>query len=411
MTYQETLDYLFSQLPMYQRVGEAAYKADLKNTHALMDHLDHPHKRFKTIHVAGTNGKGSVSHMLASILKEAGYKTGLYTSPHLVDFRERIRVNGQVISEKAVVDFVTEHKQTFESIDLSFFEWTVGLAFQQFADQEVDIAIIEVGMGGRLDSTNVITPQLSIITNIGWDHTQFLGDTLEKIAGEKAGIIKEEVPVLIGKTQTETAPVFIERAKALRTPVVFADKQKMVPVLESDLRGKYQAENFQTVLVACAWLGGLGWKITPAAAKAGLGNVKRNSGLRGRWEVLQENPRVICDVGHNREGITHITEQLEKTPHKTLHLVLGFVSDKDVKDILSLFPSTATFYLCQASIPRAMDVEELAALATELDLNSKSFPDVTTAYQAALENAQKEDLVFVGGSTFVVADLLRELDS
>ncbi len=410
MTYPETLEYLFQQLPMYQRVGKAAYKADLDNTWALMERLNSPHKKFKTIHVAGTNGKGSVSHMLASIFKEAGYKTGLYTSPHLVDFRERIRMNGKMIPEQVVVDFVADYKEAFEELQLSFFEWTVGLAFQSFAQESVDIAIVEVGMGGRLDSTNVITPQLSIITNIGWDHMQFLGDTLAKIAGEKAGIIKENTPVVIGKSQPETVEVFLERAKALRAPIVFADKQPMVPMLESDLRGKYQAENFQTVIVACSWLSGMGWSLTPAAVKAGLGSVKRNSGLRGRWEVLQRNPLVICDVGHNKEGVLHITEQLEKTPHEKLHLVLGFVNDKNVKEVLDLFPKKATYYLCQASIPRALEVSELSAMAKDFGLEHQSYPNVSEAYQAAFNAAQSGDLVFVGGSTFVVGDFLKHPD-
>ena len=410
MTYPECLEYLYQQLPMYQRVGKAAYKADLGTTHALMDVLEHPYRGFKSVHIAGTNGKGSVSHMLASIFQEAGYKTGLYTSPHLVDFRERIRINGLMIPEEDVVDFVEHYQADFEQLGLSFFEWTVGLAFAHFKKQQVDIAIVEVGMGGRLDSTNVITPELSVITNIGMDHQQFLGNTLAKIAGEKGGIIKPGVPVVVGRRQDETVPVFEALADEHDNVLHFADDLETSP-LASGLRGNYQAENTHTVQIAAWLLDKRGWMLSDTAIEKGLAKVISNTGLRGRWETLQEHPKVICDVGHNQDGVQQIVAQLAKEQAPHLHLVLGFVSDKDVADVLALFPagSKVSYYLCQASIPRAMPVEQLALLADQLQLNYSAHTTVKDAYDAALHASSREDVVFVGGSTFVVADLLFEL--
>ena len=406
MTYPETLDYLFSQLPMYQRVGQATYKADLNNTIALMKLLGNPESKFKSIHVAGTNGKGSTSHLLASVFQEAGYKTGLYTSPHLLDFRERIRINGEMISEKEVTSFVEENKISCEQLDLSFFEWTVGLAFHSFALNQVDIAIVEVGMGGRLDSTNVLSPELSIITNIGLDHAQFLGDTLDKIALEKAGIIKPKVPVVIGKFQRETEGSFRRIALAHESTILFADQQFPMDIPPCPLKGHYQAENFQTVLIAADHLNTAGWKLSNEAISAGFENVLKNTGLRGRWEILNEKPKTICDVGHNLDGIKSIVHQLESEEFKQLHLVLGFVSDKNVEELISLFPKNAIFYLTQPSIPRAMPLDRLEQIADGKRINYKRFENVELALEAAKIQATQDDIIFIGGSTFVVADLL-----
>jgi len=409
MSYTETLSYLFQQLPMYQRIGQAAYKADLDGTNKLMKLLDHPQRGLKCVHVAGTNGKGSVSHLLCSVLQEAGFKTGLYTSPHLVDFRERIRINGQMIPEADVIKFVAQYKDSCEEMGLSFFEWTVGLAFDHFRSYEVDVAVIEVGMGGRLDSTNVVQPELSVITNIGMDHTQFLGDTLDKIAKEKAGIIKRGKPVVIGRSQRETEGVFRGIALQLDSAIAFADQQFPLDVPESALTGTYQTENFQTVLIAIAELKRLGWNITKYQIEAGFKNVMTNTGLRGRWETIQEEPRVICDVGHNTEGIKHVVQQLSKERKGRLHLILGFVTDKDAKELLSLFPKDAEYLLTAPSIPRALSITDLSEMATEMGIKHDLFHQVRDAYSAALKSTDPGDTIFVGGSTFVVADLLAAI--
>lgn len=393
---------------MYQRIGQAAYKADLVSTISLMKLLGNPEKKFKSIHVAGTNGKGSTSHLLASIFQEAGYKTGLYTSPHLVDFRERIRINGQVISEQQIVDFVSKHKLGFESINLSFFEWSVGLAFDYFANEQVDIAIIEVGMGGQLDSTNVINPELSVITNIGMDHSQFLGETLGQIAREKAGIIKKTIPVVIGRSQRETEGIFRKIALQLDSPILFADQQFPSDIPTNPLNGLYQKENFQTVVMAADKMKQLGWNVSQAQIELGFKNVIKNTGLRGRWEEIQSNPRIICDVAHNKEGLEAIVAQLTQTPYHDLHLVLGFVNDKDAAELLKLFPRDGILYLTQPDIPRALPLNRLTKIADELDLKFKAFDHTRDAVMAARKKAVAEDLIFVGGSTFVVADLLKE---
>ena len=430
MTYQQTLDFLFSQLPMYQRVGKAAYKADLKNTLALDEYFGHPHKNFKTIHVAGTNGKGSLSHMLTSVLMEAGYKVGLYTSPHLIDFRERIRINGKMVSEHFVVDFVQDNKKIFEEIKPSFFEMTVAMAFDFFAKQKVDIAVVEVGLGGRLDSTNIITPELSVITNISLDHTDLLGDTIEKIAFEKAGIIKKGIPVVVSQTQAETEQVFIEKAKEVCAPIVFADKirrvtnsstnsngEKMfsVEVIEDDsveeftldLLGNYQQKNIVGVLAATDILCEKGYSISSENIRNGLSKASVNTGLLGRWQKLSESPLTICDTGHNTEGISSIVEQINSTPYEKLHMVIGFVNDKNIDGILLLLPKNAEYYFTKASIPRAMDEKQLAQRAKMFGLKGESFENVKLAIEFSKTKSNPNDLIFIGGSTFIVADALR----
>jgi len=405
MNYPETLDYLFGQLPMYQRIGNAAYKANLDNTYRLSEILNYPEKRFKSVHIAGTNGKGSTSHMLASILQEAGYKVGLYTSPHLKDFRERIKINGEMISENEVIDFVKEYKHEFEKIQLSFFEWTVGLAFYYFANQKVDIAIVETGLGGRLDSTNIVTPEVAVITNISMDHTQFLGDTLAKIAAEKAGIIKSTIPVVIGETQPEIKHIFIEKAEQLNAPIQFADEYP-TQEYESDLKGAYQQKNKKTVVATIQTLQQLGWKIAANHFKKGLLNVVNNTGLMGRWQVLNNQPLTVCDTGHNEAGIRLILAQLAEQTYQKLHVVLGVVNDKDITNILQLLPNNAIYYFCQANIPRALDVNTLAEKATAVGLSGTTFPSVEAAYVAAQKNATAQDMIFIGGSTFVVAEVV-----
>lgn len=405
MNYPETLDYLFSQLPMYQRVGNAAYKANLDNTYRLSEILNHPEKQFKSVHIAGTNGKGSTSHMLAAVLQEAGYKVGLYTSPHLKDFRERIKINGEMISENDVIDFVKEYKHEFEKIQLSFFEWTVGLSFHYFAKQKVDIAIVETGLGGRLDSTNIVTPEVAVITNISMDHTQFLGDTLTKIAAEKAGIIKSTIPIVIGETQAEIKPVFIEKAKQLNASIQFAD-EGLIQEYESDLKGAYQQKNKKTVVATIQVLQTLGWKIAENHIKKGLLNVVKNTGLMGRWQVLSKQPFTVCDTGHNEAGIKLILAQINQQSFEKLHFVLGVVNDKDIANILQLLPKNATYYFCQAKIPRALEVDILAEKATAVGLSGTAFPTVEAAYQAAQKNATAQDMIFIGGSTFVVAEVV-----
>jgi dihydrofolate synthase / folylpolyglutamate synthase len=405
MNYRDTLDYMYRQLPMFQRIGPAAYKADLSNTTALCRLLGNPENAFGSVHVAGTNGKGSVSHMIASVMQQARYKTGLYTSPHLKDFRERIRINGQMIPERKVVDFIGRYREEFEGIGLSFFEMTVGMAFDYFRNEKVDIAVIEAGMGGRLDSTNVITPLLSVITNIGYDHMQFLGDTLEKIAGEKAAIIKPGVPAIVGETQDAVRHVFTEQAKRANTSLVFADRAYHTS-LEPALRGPWQRRNMVTAIAALDRLRIAGFSISPDHIRQGIENVVKNTGLLGRWQVLQEDPLAICDIGHNRDGIGEVLGMIGLTPHKNLHFVLGLVADKNIDPVLELLPVTAEYYFCKAGIPRAMDATELRKAASAYGLRGNIFATVKEAYHAALQNAGKNDMVFVGGSTFVVAEVV-----
>lgn len=406
MNYQETINWMFNQLPMYQLQGASAYKKDLTNTHLLISHLDNPQEKLKCIHVAGTNGKGSTSHMLASILQEAGYKVGLYTSPHLKDFRERIKINGKDISEEFVTDFINEHKSFFESNDMSFFEMTVGLAFDYFAKEKVDIAVIEVGMGGRLDATNIITPLVSVITNIGLDHTQFLGNTLEAIAFEKAGIIKPKIPIVIGEYTPETKPVFLAKAKECNSEIYFA-ADLVSETYPSDLIGDYQIHNKKTVLQTISVLNSQNeFKITPENVKSGLLNVMKNTGLQGRWQQLNTFPKVICDTAHNKNGLEIVLNQIQKEDFDTLHIVLGVVNDKDLEEILPLFPKKAIYYFCKPNIPRGLDVLILKQKATNFDLKGKVYNSVSEAYQKALKNAEITDFIYIGGSTFVAAEIL-----
>ncbi|MDD2674972.1 MAG: bifunctional folylpolyglutamate synthase/dihydrofolate synthase [Flavobacterium sp.] len=410
MNYQETINWMFNQLPMYQLQGASAYKKDLTNTHLLLAHLENPQEKLKCIHVAGTNGKGSTSHMLASILQEAGYKVGLYTSPHLKDFRERIKINGPEvsgdISEEFVTDFINEHKTFFESNDMSFFEMTVGLAFDYFAKEKVDIAVIEVGMGGRLDATNIITPLVSVITNIGLDHTQFLGNTLEAIAFEKAGIIKPNIPIIIGEYTPETKPVFLVKAKECNSEIYFA-ADLISETYSSDLIGDYQIHNKKTVLQTVKVLNEQNeFKITPENIKSGLLNVMKNTGLQGRWQQLREFPKVICDTAHNKNGLEIVLKQIQKEDFDTLHVVLGVVNDKDLDEILPLFPKKAIYYFCKPNIPRGLDVLILKQKATSFELKGEVYNSVSEAYQKALKNAEITDFIYIGGSTFVVAEIL-----
>ena len=390
---------------MYQRVGKAAYKADLSATLNLAEYLKNPENNFKSVHVAGTNGKGSTSHMLASVFQEAGYKTGLYTSPHLRDFRERIKVNGKMIPKQYVSEFVENHKPYFEKNKLSFFEMTVGLAFDYFRKEKVDIAIVEVGMGGRLDSTNIITPEVSVITNIGLDHPQFLGNTLEKVASEKAGIIKDRVPVVIGEMLPETKPVFEEIASERNAEILFAEAIDSSN-LTSDLKGLYQQKNIKTVLATLRILQKRGWNISEENIQKGLLNTIKNTGLMGRWQVLGENPKVICDTGHNREGLQLVMEQLSKESFEKLHIVLGVVSDKDLASVLPLFPKDAVYYFCKPNIPRGLDASLLLSQARGFGLVGEDYISIKNAYLVAIKAASAKDLIFVGGSTFVVAEVL-----
>jgi dihydrofolate synthase/folylpolyglutamate synthase len=404
MTYQETTTWLFKQLPMFQMQGASAYKKDLTNTLLLVEHLQHPETKFKSIHVAGTNGKGSTSSMLASILQEAGYKVGLYTSPHLKDFRERIRINGEMISEEFVVDFVALNKSFFEVNQLSFFEMTVGLAFDYFAKEQVDVAVIEVGMGGRLDSTNVIMPLVSVITNIGFDHTQFLGDTLLKIAAEKAGIIKSNIPVVIGEYSEETKPVFIDKAKLENTPIYFAQDNPEV-TYECYLLGDYQVHNKKTVLQTIELLQSQ-FKIEESHIKLGLKNVVQNTGLLGRWQILNHKPFTVCDTAHNSHGLKIVLNQIQKHQFETLHIVLGVVNDKDLDSVLPLFPKNAYYYFCKPNVPRGLNPEILKEKATDFGLVGKVFDSVSEAYEAASDLSMDCDFIYIGGSTFVVAEIV-----
>ena len=417
MTYQETIDFMFSQLPMYHRIGAAAYKADIQPTVDMMAALGNPEKRFRSIHVAGTNGKGSVSHFLASILQEAGYKVGLYTSPHLVDFRERIRINGDMIPEQAVTDFVESHRLMFNDLGLSFFEMTVGLAFDYFAREKVDIAVVEVGMGGRLDSTNVITPLLSIITNIGLDHTQFLGDTLEKIAGEKAGIIKDSVPVVIGETQPETTPVFLAAAAAHHAPITFADQHYVVDDISrytEELTGEYQKHNIATVLEAVEVLKKTSdFSIQTSDLQRGLARVVTNTHLHGRWQTIGEAPLTICETAHNAPGIDSMLGKLATMPFRSLHVIYGCVNDKDYSKILSHLHTEFTrlgkpfdWRFSQPSVPRGLPVADLQAAAATLGIEGEVYANVKDAIAAARSVADPADLVLVTGSIFLVADAL-----
>ncbi len=431
MNYQQTLDYLYTQLPMFQRIGSTAYKGNLDNTLAICELLGHPEKKFRSIHIAGTNGKGSTSHYIASILQSAGLKVGLYTSPHLKDFRERIKINGKMIPEQYVIDFVEKHKTDFEKIQPSFFEMTVSLAFDYFASQEVDIAVIEVGLGGRLDATNVLSPLCSVITNISYDHSNILGDTLEKIAEEKAGIIKPKTPVIIGETQVTTKNIFTEKAKHNDAPLLFADErykafnmehihngkqflsmdilgpeQTVCFHLQSELPGLYQAKNIPAVLCTVDLLNGLGIPVSKKNVVEGIKNVVTQTGLLGRWQTLSQNPFVIADCGHNEAGIIEVVSQIRATPHRYLHFVLGMVNDKDISTILSLLPKEARYYFCKADIPRALNADELAKQAKEKGLNGNVYGSVKAALEAAKSEAHPNDLVMVGGSTFTVAEVV-----
>ncbi len=430
MDYNQTLEFLFSQLPAYHRIGKAAYKNNLDNTLALDEYTGHPHRKFISIHIAGTNGKGSVSHMLASVLQEAGYRTGLYTSPHLIDFRERIRINGEMIPENAVIDFVEEHKSFIETLKPSFFELTVSMAFDFFANQHIDIAVVETGLGGRLDSTNIITPVLSVITNIGHDHMDLLGNTLQDIAAEKAGIIKSGVQAVIGETQKETSSVFVSKATETKSDIKFADQNFSCIIEEGDitrgewefiirdksgnesfrgitvLGGDYQKKNLVTLFQSLKSLVGI-LHISTYKISEGIKKVIINTGLSGRWQVLSNNPLTICDTGHNKEGLEYVINQINRIPKKRLHMVIGFVNDKDLSLVLPIFPQNAIYYFTKASVDRALDENILKDRAEAYGLKGSSYPDVKTAMNTASGVAAPDDLIFIGGSTFVVADALK----
>lgn len=424
MNYQETLTYLYNSAPLFQQVGSAAYKEGLENTYALDAYFGHPHRSFRTIHVAGTNGKGSCSHTLAAILQSAGYRVGLYTSPHLADFRERIRVNGTPVPESFVIDFVEKHSSFFEPLHPSFFELTTAMAFHYFALQQVDVAVIEVGLGGRLDCTNIIQPDLCVITNISFDHTQFLGNTLAKIAGEKAGIIKPHTPVVIGETTPETKPVFKAKAEQEEAPIVFAEEEHLLLDARHDESGQYiyqtadyadlkgelgglcQEKNTNTLLSAIRQLKQAGYRFGEADVRNGFARVCELTGLQGRWQRLASRPAVVCDTGHNVGGIQYIVKQLSFQHYRRLHIVIGMVNDKDIRGVLALLPTDATYYFTQASVKRALPAEEMQRQASAFGLQGNAYPNVKTALEAALAQADAEDFVFVGGSSFIVADLL-----
>jgi len=431
MNYKQTLDYLYAQLPMYHRVGASAYKANLDNTISLCNLAGNPQDSFKSIHITGTNGKGSVSHMLASVLQSAGYRTGLYTSPHLKDFRERIRVDGRMIQRSYVTSFIRKFRKEYEKFQPSFFELTVGMAFSYFRDMQVDIAVIEVGLGGRLDSTNIITPELSVITNVSLDHTQFLGNTCEKIAIEKAGIIKPGIPVVIGETQEEIRHVFLDRASECGSDILFADQQfnvepfkiseipcktqhlslysadhEKLMKIELPLKGNYQHKNVVTVMGAVVMLREAGFQISDKVFCQGLKGVIRNTGFMGRWQILGKHPNVICDTGHNEGGIREVVRQLAGISYRKLHFVYGTVNDKSLDGILCLLPVAASYYFCKPDIPRGLDAELLQKHARESGLQGAVYPSVRSALDAALSNAHEDDLIFVGGSNFVVAEVI-----
>lgn len=413
MNYQDTLSYLYNSVPMFQQIGSAAYKEGLENTIALDEHFGHPHQAFRCIHVAGTNGKGSCSHILAAILQEAGYRVGLYTSPHLIDFRERIRVNGQTISEEYVMGFVKEERHFFEPLHPSFFELTTAMAFRYFADEKVDVAVIEVGLGGRLDCTNIIRPDLCIITNISFDHTQFLGDTLAKIAEEKAGIIKSGIPVVVGETTTETKPVFFNRAQEVNAPIYFAEENsnEEYPDIECELKGIYQQKNIRTIVTGLPLLKKAGYHIDEQSVRSGFAYVTEQTGLMGRWQKLQDSPTLICDTGHNVGGIAYIVEQLKQQSYHRIHIIIGMVNDKDIRGVLALLPKEAIYYFTKAGIARALPAKELRELAFAEGLQGACYPDVPAAVRAAQEKSLPEDFIFVGGSSFIVADLLANRDA
>lgn len=413
MDYQNTLTYLYNSVPMFQQVGGSAYKEGLENTRTLDEHFAHPHRSFRTIHVAGTNGKGSCSHTLAAILQEAGYRVGLYTSPHLVDFRERIRINGKPISEEYVIRFVEEERSFFEPLHPSFFELTTAMAFRYFADEKVDVVVIEVGLGGRLDCTNIICPDLCIITNISLDHTQFLGSTLAQIAGEKAGIIKSGIPVVIGETTPETKPAFLQKAQEVGAPIYFAEEndREDYPGVEFELKGLYQTKNKRTILTALPLLKEAGYRLDEQSVRSGFAHVVELTGLMGRWQKLQDSPTLICDTGHNVGGIACIVEQLGQQSYRQLHIVIGMVNDKDVRGVLALLPKDAVYYFTKASVKRALPEEELQVLAAAAGLKGNTYPDVPAAVRAAQEKSLPEDFIFVGGSSFIVADLLASCNA
>ncbi len=428
MTYPQTVDYLYSRLPMFTKIGVAAYKTDIDNTIVFCNALGNPQNKYKTIHIGGTNGKGSTSHMLAAILQQAGYKTGLYTSPHLKDFRERIRVNGKMVSKKFVRSFVKAQQSLITVIEPSFFEVTVAMAFSYFEQEKVDVAVIEVGLGGRLDSTNIITPDLSIITNISLDHTNILGTTLPEIAFEKAGIIKPHVPVIIGEHDIVTDPVFAKKSALQKSDLIFAEdelrfsnlikKQNTIQLdvvqndhilfknLALDLTGTYQLKNVLTVIQSVISLRKLGYKISEEAVYTALKSVKKITGLQGRWQTLAKKPLIICDTGHNKAGIREVVQNIRDTPHSQLHMVIGMVKDKDISAILALLPKKATYYFCQPNLERALAAIDLAQQATTYQLLGKVFDSVTDALAAAKTKANENDLIFVGGSTFVVAEVI-----
>ncbi len=429
MTYEETIQYLFNSAPLFQHVGGAAYKEGLSTTHILDAHFNHPHNQYKTIHIAGTNGKGSCAHTIAAILQHTGLKVGLYTSPHLVDFRERIRVNGEMMPQQYVIDFVEEERSFFEPLHPSFFELTTALAFKYFAEQHVDVAVIEVGLGGRLDCTNIISPILSVITNISFDHTQFLGNTLAQIASEKAGIIKHKVPVIIGECNAETRPVFEHKAHEVEAPILFAEDNKEVLSSEfsdlfghklrhyttrsfgdiyGELTGECQIKNANTILCALHSLSKI-FSVTHEDITYAFEHVCEMTGLRGRWQILQEHPTIICDTGHNTGGWQYLAHQLAQiaTSGNKLHIVFGMASDKDIERVMSTLPHEACYYWTKASVKRATSEQTIANIATKYDLHGKTYSNVAEAYEAAVNNASTNDYIYVGGSSFIVADLLR----
>lgn len=429
MTYQQTVEYLYQCAPLFQNVGQGAYKEGLENTHLLDEHFGHPHQYFKTIHIAGTNGKGSCSHILASILQEAGYKVGLYTSPHLLDFRERIRVNGEMVSERYVVDFVEKERSFFEHLHPSFFELTTALAFKFFQEQRVDVAVVEVGLGGRLDCTNIINPELCIITNISYDHVALLGNTLAKIASEKAGIIKSGIPVVVGEHTKTTKAVFQSKAEETGAPYVFAQDHKLIfrsqilhngnilfntllyPKIECALGGLYQKKNVNTILNALPIVQENFPKITENAVKNGFLKVKENTGLMGRWQTIGQKPQICCDTGHNIGGFKYLSRQLKMQKCNNLRIVIGMVNDKDIDGVLSLLPTDAVYYFCQASVARALPHNEFKKKANAHGLKGHSYPTVSDAFESARSDSSADDFIFVGGSTFVVADFLRYMQS